>query len=107
MDKDLLIKILGLMDGGSKNNNELPFKNGESYFIRTATYHLLGKVKEVVGKFLVLEQASWVADSGRFTQFIDDGAVNEVEPVKSLVYVNTDSITDAFDWKHKLLREQK
>jgi len=87
-------------------NVKLPFKVGEAWFFRTVTYHLIGKVKKIVGKFLVLEKASWIADSGRFMQAIENGKLDEVEPVEEAV-LNTDSITDAFPWKHKLPDEQK
>jgi hypothetical protein len=83
-----------------------PFKVGSCYFIRTVTYHLIGRVRETVGKFLVLEDASWVADSGRFCQAIIKGVLNEVEPVE-VAFVNLDSITDAFPWNFPAPREQK
>ena len=79
---------------------------GESYFIRTVTYHLVGKVEKIVGKFLALKDASWVADSGRFMDAIKKGTLNEVEPV-GIAFVNIEAITDFFPWKHKLPTEQK
>lgn len=84
--------------------NEI-FEIGKSYFIRTVTYHLIGKVKAVKKQFLILENASWVADSGRFMNAIKEGKLNEVEPVGK-AFVNIDSITDAFPWLHKLPSEQ-
>lgn len=90
----------------SDKTSDLPFKVGESYFIRTVTYHLTGRVKAIVGKFLVLEDASWIADSGRFSNAIREGKLDEVEPVGN-AFLNTDSITDAFPWKHKLPDKQK
>ena len=90
----------------SENVKEVPFVVGEKYFIRTVTYHTVGKVEKVVGDFLVLSEASWVADSGRFMQAIKDGTLNEVEPVGNAI-VNLSSIVDAFIWKHKLPKEQK
>jgi hypothetical protein len=86
---------------------ELPFQVGEKYFIRTVTYFVTGQVKAVVGNFLVLEDAAWIADTGRFQEAIMDGKLNEVEPVFVDVFINTQSITDAFVWKHALPREQK
>ena len=86
--------------------NEIPFKINESYFFRTVTYHLVGKVTAIKGTFLVLKDASWIADSGRFMQAIKDGTLNEVEPVGDAI-INTNSVTDAFPWKHKLPTEQK
>lgn len=86
---------------------DLPFKVGESYFIRTVTYFATGRVKAIVGSFLVLEDAAWIADTGRFNEAINEGKLNEVEPVKVEMFVNTGSITDAFIWTHKLPREVK
>jgi hypothetical protein len=80
---------------------------GKKLFIRTVTYHLVGEVVKIVGNLFELKNASWIADSGRFKQAIDDGVLNEVEPVKVPVFVNINSITDMFIWTHKLPREQK
>jgi hypothetical protein len=80
---------------------------GKKLFIRTVTYHLVGEVVKIVGNLFELKNASWIADSGRFTQAIDDGVLNEVEPVKVPVWVNTNSITDIFLWKHALPNKQK
>lgn len=85
----------------------LPFEVGEKYFIRTVTYHLTGQVKAIVGNFLVLTDAAWIADSGRFMAAIESGTLDEVEPVTCEVFVNTDSICDAFAWRHDLPRVQK
>ena len=80
---------------------------GKSFFFRTVTYHLVGKVVAQFGGGIVeLEEASWVADSGRFMQAIKDGKLNEVEPVGK-AYINLKSVTDFFPWKHALPTEQK
>lgn len=82
------------------------FVKGKSYFFRTLTYHLVGRVDGQVGEFLQLGDASWVADSGRFMQAIKEGKLNEVEPVGSAI-LNVAAITDAFPWTHSLPRDQK
>jgi len=79
---------------------------GKKYFFRTVTYHLVGKVESLVGKFACLSTASWVADSGRFTNAIKEGTLSEVEPV-GIAYVNLDTVTDFFPWNHPLPKEQK
>ena len=79
---------------------------GKKVFIRTVTYHLVGKVEDVDDGFLELSGASWVADSGRFMQAIKDGELREVEPVGA-AYVNAASITDMFPWEHELPTRQK
>lgn len=79
---------------------------GKSFFFRTVTYHLIGKVEKLFGNFLQLTQASWVASSGRFMNAIKKGDLDEVEPVGT-AFVNLDSVTDFFPWMHKLPTEQK
>ncbi len=83
------------------------FEVGKSYFVRTLTYHIVGKLIGKTKNILVFDQAAWVADSGRFTQAINDGTLSEVEPVKCKVFVNLQNFVDAFEWKHALPREQK
>lgn len=84
----------------------LPFKVSKSYFIRTVTYHLVGTVTAIGAGFLTLKDASWIADSGRFSQAIKNGTLSEVEPVGDAI-VNMASITDAFLWVHALPAAQK
>ena len=74
---------------------------GEKYYFRTVTYHLTGRVKKVIGSILELENAAWIADSGRFMNAIKEGKLNEVEPV-GRAYINIQSVTDFFPWVHSL-----
>jgi hypothetical protein len=75
---------------------------GKSYFFRTVTYHFVGKVTGIFNtKFLILKNASWVADSGRFGNAIATGELDEVEFVEDAC-INLDSVTDFMPWKHKL-----
>ena len=78
---------------------------GKKLFIRTVTYHLIGEVKARVGQFFHLKNASWVADSGRFMDALKTGKLSEVEPVGE-AFVNVNSITDMFVWKHVLTQRQ-
>ena len=81
---------------------------GKKLFIRTVTYHLVGKVKKITSHFFELEDASWVGDSGRFSDAIKggfgDGA--EIEPIGQ-AFVNIQAITDMFPWNHKLPNKQQ
>lgn len=75
-----------------------PFwKIGQGYFIRTITYHLTGVLVAVTDTELVLRDAAWIADSGRFTQAMAGGEFSEVEPWPdgALVLVGRGSIVDA------------
>lgn len=86
--------------------NDLGDLVGKSFFFRTVTYHLVGKVEKIIGQTIELSAASWVADSGRFTQAINDGVLNEVEPVGQ-AFLNFSTVTDFFPWKHMLPTKQK
>ena len=85
----------------------VPFEIGKAYLIRTVTMTLTGRVTAIIGSFLVLEDAAWIADTGRFTECIKDGTVNECEPVAVPVRVSMPSIVDAYDWTHPLPRSIK
>ena len=78
---------------------------GEKFFFRTVTYHLTGRVKKVIGSILELENAAWIADSGRFMQAIKNGELKEVEPV-GRAFINIQAVTDFFPWKHPLPDKQ-
>jgi len=81
---------------------------GEKVFFRTVTYHAIGEVKKIVGRFVHLKTASWVADTGRFMNFIRDGVQSnsEIEPVGEM-FLNMDTVVDFFIWKHSLPKDQK
>jgi len=79
---------------------------GKKWFFRTVTYHSVGKAIKQIGNFLQLEDASWIADSGRFMNAIKEGKLSEVEPVGT-VFVNLNSVVDFFPWRHTLPKEQK
>lgn len=79
---------------------------GKKWFFRTVTYHLVGKVIKIVGNFLVLENASWIADSGRFMNALKEGTLNEVEPC-GVAFINISSLVDFFPWNHELPKNQK
>lgn len=102
--KELEAKIC--TDSCFKEINKFEDMVGEKFFFRTVTYHLTGKIKKIIGNILELSDAAWIADSGRFMQCIKDGKVNEVEPVGT-AFLNVNSITDFFPWKHALPKEQK
>jgi len=95
-----------MLESDSESSSELPFEIGEAYLIRTVTYHILGRVKSIKGNFLVMEEASWVADSGRFNEAIGKGTLNEIEYAGPAI-VGINAIADAYPWTHKIPRESK
>ena len=94
-------------DGGKEIDNYQDLV-GEKVFFRTVTYHALGEVKKIMGRFVHLKTASWVADTGRFMNWIKDGvnSSSEIEPVGEM-FLNMDTVVDFFIWTHRLPTEQK
>lgn len=81
---------------------------GNNYFVRTVTLYLLGQYLGTVEGFAVLANASWVADTGRFSEYLKKGTANEIEFGNSLsVRVNLGSVVDIWPWTHKLPTETK
>jgi len=78
---------------------------GKKLFIRTVTYHFVGKVEKVLGNLLELSTASWVADSGRYMQAIKDGNLHEVEPIGQ-TWLNTQTFVEITPWNHDLPTKQ-
>lgn len=103
--KEKLIEKL-LDDEVTECQNDGPFEIGKAYLIRTVTYHQIGMLKDIQGDFLIFKDASWVADSGRFSNCISKGSFNEVEFVGPMI-INKAAIVDAFPWENKVPKETK
>src|SRR5690348_1701230 len=91
------------------SQSAVPFEIGKIYFIQTLNYHALIEVKQVVGKF-VQGRYTWIADSGRLSDFLNDGVLSssaEVEPITAPGGINIDSIVTYFVWTHKFLIDRK
>lgn len=43
---------------------------GEKVFVRTVTHHYTGKLTAADEQWLVLHDAAWIADDGRFADFL-------------------------------------
>ena len=79
-----------------------PWVIGRAYLIRTVTYFALGRLIWAGDRELLLENASWVADTGRFGEALKTGKLSEVEPFPSQLIVGRGSIVDATEWSHAL-----
>jgi hypothetical protein len=92
----------------STQSEHQPYMIGKNMLIRTVTMILVGKVIEVGPQEIILEGASWVADTARFSEALQTGNVNENEPYPDgRVTVGRGAVIDACEWKHDLLREVK
>jgi hypothetical protein len=84
-----------------------PFNIGKNYLIRTVTMIQTGKLVAVYPTEIVLEEAAWIADTGRFADNLVSCSFEEVEPFpEGQIIVGRGAIIDAV-MISKLPREQK
>jgi hypothetical protein len=84
-----------------------PYVVGQAYFIRGITFHYLGRIVAITAGELVLDEASWVADTlVRLNTFLGSGVApnSEIEPFPGPVTVNRAAVVDATPWLHPLPR---
>lgn len=83
------------------------FEIGKKYLIRTATHYELGKLIKITDTDLVLGEASWIPDTGRFSQALKTGSLDEIEPFINPVIINRGGIIDATIWDNDLPKDAK
>lgn len=84
-----------------------PIRVGNAVLIRTVTHYHTGRIVEVTPTELVLVDAAWIADTGRFNAALVASTVAEAEPFPSAVAVNRGAIIDVTDWRGELPRAVK
>ena len=89
------------------NGEESLWIIGKNYLIRTVTMIQLGKLTKITNKELLLENACWVADTGRFSDAISNGTLNEVEMFNMPVIIGRGAIVDATEWINNLPEKSK
>ena len=73
---------------------------GSCYLFHTHLGIWLGRVREIVGDEVILDQCSWMADQGRMGNCVRTGAYNESEYVGNGVIVPRQAIK--VPWAHAL-----
>lgn len=77
-------------------NDPGPWEIGKIYLIRTVTMIDTGRLVAVSQQELVLEDAAWIADTGRFADALKKAEFGEVEPFPDgRVIVGRGSVIDA------------
>ena len=78
-------------------------------FIFTVTNYYTGELVSMGAREIVLRNAAWIADTGRFAEFLKTGNADEVEPYPDgmKVHINAGGLIDYVDWPHALPRVQK
>ena len=89
------------------NSQTCSFEIGQSYLIRTVTMTQTGRVAAITDSDIMLEDAAWIADTGRFYNALKNGTLEEVEPFPHGCCVNRAAIVDFAPWVHALPTKQK
>lgn len=93
---------------GTFDASEHPYEVGKNYILRTVTMIDVGRLVWVGNQELVLEDAAWIADTGRFEECLKKGTLNEVEPFPDgRVIIGRGAIADGCIWNHPLPRVAK
>ena len=77
-----------------ESSNETFLKIGEKYLFRTITMIYTGRIKAINENEIILEQAAWIADTGRFADNLKSCEFNEVEPYVNDVIIFKTSFLD-------------
>lgn len=80
---------------------------GTNVLVRAVTFYYTGRLVDIAEGFLVLADAAWIADTGRFNVALSTGKLNEVEPYPGACYVNAGAVVDVSPWNHELPRSVK
>lgn len=75
-------------------------------FIRTVTYHYTGLLSDERDGLLILHDAAWIPNSGRFSDALQSCRFLEVEPFPNQVGINADTVVDITTIKKLPLRQR-
>jgi hypothetical protein len=91
----------------AKVSKGLPFKAGDAILIRTVTMIQVGRVVEIGHDYFTLDDGGWVADTGRFSEMLATGKMNEFERVPTWFVVGRGAVVDIYPWAHELPKATK
>lgn len=89
------------------DTNPLDDLLGESIIVRTVTHYYTGRLAGYDEHWLILDDAAWIADTGRWSTALATGKLNEIEPYPNKTFVATGAVVDLSAWAHDLPRTVK
>ena len=111
MDTETIVKIIDALAAPQAEKDQrgqvTTWRVGLCYLIRTVTMTWTGRLIAFGEHELVLGDAAWIADTGRYHAATNEDALSEVEPVEGPVIIGRGSVVDAREWKSALPRTVK
>lgn len=93
-------QLIGMFGSSTPVADNSHWVIGANYLIRTVTMIDTGRLVAVTQQELVLEDAAWIADTGRFAQAVEKAEFGEVEPFPAgKVIIGRGAIIDAVQIK--------
>lgn len=83
------------------------FMVGQAYMIRTVTHYYTGRIDKINAGELLLSDAAWIPDTGRYSDSVKSGTLSEIEPIVGLLILSRGAIVDATPWGFPLPRGVK
>ena len=95
MTKEQYEKVKHLIETEEKKFEAIEDLVGGVVFIRTVTHYYTGRLVKISGCFAILEDAAWIGDTGRFSNFLkgEKDSNLEVEPMGKRA-ININAIID-------------
>jgi hypothetical protein len=85
-----------------------PLRLGNAVFVRSVTHYYTGRVVGLSATEILLEDAAWIASTGRFGAALGSGTLDEVEPFPDgVISVGRGAVIDVASWAHTLPRTVK
>ena len=97
-------RVLGSVPTVKSSAPPSPLTVGTAVMIRCVTMYYTGRIVALDDREVLLTDAAWIADTGRFGEALATGKLNEVEVYPGTVSVARGSILDVTEWRHDLPR---
>lgn len=99
------------IDNGNQANDDSHYEIGKPYMIQTVTAFYKGILEKITSTEFILIDCSWVADTGRFSEFVqddEDDKVKEEEPFNAdtKVIISRSAMICAYR-RNKIIRKLK
>ncbi len=95
----------------TEGSMDLAGLEGKHVLVRTITHYytgtLAGQIDGPHMSWFELDDAAWIADTGRFSEALAEGTLAEVEPYPGTCFVNAGTVVDVCEWPHELPRSKK